>query len=1454
MRHPATQLLPVLFFVVCTHAYAQNPLWTARHDAQGSSIDEGRILLSRPGGGSIIVGSSVSSGNGWTNTTGWDVVLAAYDSAGTRAWSARYDGLDHNDEQALCAAAGNGHLYVGARGWSSALGWRGILLAYNASGTQVWMKNLPGIPGGSSAVRGVAVDATGNIFAIVHSETPRKSFTALVSYTLDGDSRWTAYVDTVSSVRPSNLIVLADGSVMLGITREGSPQRAGAVLVSPTGAVVWERLIQTSAATECGPLAQAAPDAVFLSGATAGPGGNDALLARVSANGVVDWQQTYAGPGGRDDRPASLTADAGGNLIASLRSENADGSVGMAVLKYSRSGAFQWAGRYDSAAAGPDTDAPLFAGAAVGRFVQGRGGVLEWSEPRDDYSDPSSIRCKVYVSETSAGQDFRTSFTEVIGATHVELSGLTPGSEYYIVVRAFDAAGNGDSNTREVRITVPGPQKTLLEVRRDTVLAGGTYCFDAVYVAAGATLRFSGPATLCARDSMRIAGTVVADCHALTVRSDGDLLVTGRIENRCVTGDSTRAGDLTVFALGAFVLDSASSRSGIHSSGRVLVTDDSTFAEWQLAIPPFARSKTPVPPVGSLDASPLVAGTAGSNPAEVSFFAEGADPDGGPVRFNIDFGDGNTRNGIQPDDGIRARIEKTYVSPGSYVATLVIVDDEGDTARASMKVLVADSSGEAPGGIGIAALAGTLAAGVGDTVLFSMKTRQLGSDTLITTVWDFGGGTTAVSVEAAYAFSTPGRHLVRATATDDSNRTSTSALWIWVYTPDTTRPFFAPKGHSIALAPPPPVIVAVPIIGDKGDRVVFPRRDIIFRPGAGIIGTNGTAGAEGRSGASGTGFTMWTGGKITIAGGLYAPGNGGDGGPAGRNGSGRAGGAGGNMNFSAQEIDITGGTFFGSDGGDGGDDVKVGGPGQSVTAYGGEGGKPGSISFRAAKRIRILAPVTVVLGDGGAGGDADATGGAGVDRCPRGQDGGSGTARGGGGGAARKAGVAFGRVEGVGLLRITGATGGAGGNATATGGRGGDALGCNTTATGGKGGNATATGGKGGESGYSGIGVPVGDLGTGGDGGAADATSGRGGNAQALGDPQQGADGCPGQNGGDATATGGLGGTSSAKEGKGGKSNRASGMDGFSSEIGSDGGDADAIGGDGGNGTACGCAGGNGGKATATAGQHGKNAKRARLNFDGADGTATPQGGAGGTGGSCCPAPLKGGDGGKGGDATATALPKGKTAGGGGPGGNGGSGCPFGAGGAGGIGTGVPDDIPDGAPGAPGDLCCPVPVPVKFNTPCTGTATPITPGAVQTWEIWNPSQTTQLANMNMHYMTQQEAGGPVNYQCFAQNTDVGIQSGGMVINVGSIVDLNSPSKQWTCTSFTFCAMAITPGECTVTGLRNGQEIASKTQELTGIGTITVDAPQGQRFDEIRVIVYTPVRFNWWWQTAKCTGP
>lgn len=94
------------------------------------------------------------------------------------------------------------------------------------------------------------------------------------------------------------------------------------------------------------------------------------------------------------------------------------------------------------------------------------------------------------------------------------------------------------------------------------------------------------------------------------------------------------------------------------------------------------------PPEVSASASPL----SGTAPLQVTLSAYGNDPDGWITSWDWSFGDGTGASG--------PTVFHTYSSPGSYVATVTVTDNQGATATASVGIQVqpplsgADSDGD----------------------------------------------------------------------------------------------------------------------------------------------------------------------------------------------------------------------------------------------------------------------------------------------------------------------------------------------------------------------------------------------------------------------------------------------------------------------------------------------------------------------------------------------------------------------------------------------------------------------------------------------------------------------------------------------------------------------------------------------------------------------------------------
>ncbi len=84
---------------------------------------------------------------------------------------------------------------------------------------------------------------------------------------------------------------------------------------------------------------------------------------------------------------------------------------------------------------------------------------LSWTAATDDTSASANITYLVYISTTSGGQNFATaSYTTIPGAVTYTITGLQSATEYFVVVRARDEAGNVDTNTIERSAVTPDTQ------------------------------------------------------------------------------------------------------------------------------------------------------------------------------------------------------------------------------------------------------------------------------------------------------------------------------------------------------------------------------------------------------------------------------------------------------------------------------------------------------------------------------------------------------------------------------------------------------------------------------------------------------------------------------------------------------------------------------------------------------------------------------------------------------------------------------------------------------------------------------------------------------------------------------------------------------------------------------------------------------------------------------------
>lgn len=166
-------------------------------------------------------------------------------------------------------------------------------------------------------------------------------------------------------------------------------------------------------------------------------------------------------------------------------------------------------------------------------------------------------------------------------------------------------------------------------------------------------------------------------------------------------------------------------------------------------------------------------------PVEVSFDASAsADPDGHIVRYDWDFGDGETGRGMQ--------VTHTYRDDGEYQVRLTVRDNLGaeGTAIATVTVLnpppVARFTWRPAEPV------------VGQTVVFdasaSYDPASLSAKEVVSWHWDFGDGTQGDGQMVDHVYLVPGTYTVTLTVIDDDGAESTIEVVVEIEPP----------------APPPP--------------------------------------------------------------------------------------------------------------------------------------------------------------------------------------------------------------------------------------------------------------------------------------------------------------------------------------------------------------------------------------------------------------------------------------------------------------------------------------------------------------------------------------------------------------------------------------------------------------------------------------------------------------------------
>ena len=176
----------------------------------------------------------------------------------------------------------------------------------------------------------------------------------------------------------------------------------------------------------------------------------------------------------------------------------------------------------------------------------------------------------------------------------------------------------------------------------------------------------------------------------------------------------------------------------------------STVTVSDVAVPTATLTVTPDPPLAELAATFTATTTVATGHSISSYFWT--------------WGDGNTQTTSEPT------VAKTYAVVGTYVATVKVTDDLGQTGTGSKTFTIVGS------GVTASFTSSPTAPSTVTTVQFNgVASTASGGATITEWKWDFGDGTetTASVATTTHVFDTAGTYVVRLTVTDSDGRTGT---------------------------------------------------------------------------------------------------------------------------------------------------------------------------------------------------------------------------------------------------------------------------------------------------------------------------------------------------------------------------------------------------------------------------------------------------------------------------------------------------------------------------------------------------------------------------------------------------------------------------------------------------------------------------------------------------------
>jgi len=423
-------------------------LWTKRYVGSGYGEDHGYAIAVDASGNVYVTGRT------WIDAaSNNDIITIKYNSAGDSIWVKKYNGSksNHDEAFAICLDA-SGNVYITGSS-AGTVGPNGIfddlvVIKYNSSGVQQFAFRYNGSSGGFDKGNSIAVDISGNIYAVGTSwggsGTPGSGFD-MVAIKLNsiGVSQW---INRYSSTGNGDDALLDLVIEPLGTlyatgyeTNIASDKDYKTLKISSTGALMWSNTYNgpgNSADLACSITTDRSGN-IYVTGKSYGGLSTDYDIATVKYNsaGVQVWANSFNGSSSSNDEGKAITTDTSGNVYVTGFSTNTTTAQDYQTIKYNTSGVLQWEIKYtNSGAAGSSDQAiSIYANDAGNVYVAGMS-ALDYAAVK--YGAMTGI---TNINETASGFELKQNYPNPFNpTTNIEFRISETG---FVSIKLYDIQG-----------------------------------------------------------------------------------------------------------------------------------------------------------------------------------------------------------------------------------------------------------------------------------------------------------------------------------------------------------------------------------------------------------------------------------------------------------------------------------------------------------------------------------------------------------------------------------------------------------------------------------------------------------------------------------------------------------------------------------------------------------------------------------------------------------------------------------------------------------------------------------------------------------------------------------------------------------------------------------------------------------------------------------------------------